>query len=50
LDDGDIRVIKPSILTYQFKLSLVTKKSPRETHKVNLLKDVLVEFLDLRRG
>lgn len=38
LNQGRIRIIKPSTLTYQFDLSLVNKKTPRETNKVDLLK------------
>ncbi|MEW6991595.1 LysR family transcriptional regulator [Colwelliaceae bacterium 6441] len=38
LNQGEIRLIQPSKLTYQFNLSLVTKKSPRETKKVELAK------------
>lgn len=37
LNQGDIRIISPTELTYQFKLSLVSKKNPREINKVNLL-------------
>lgn len=39
LNSGDIRIIQPSSLTYQFNLSLVNKKSPREANKVDLLKE-----------
>jgi len=39
LNNGDIRIIQPSSLTYQFNLSLVYKKSPREVNKVDLLKE-----------
>lgn len=38
LNSGDIRIIKPATLNYQFKLSMVNKKSPREINKVDLLK------------
>jgi DNA-binding transcriptional LysR family regulator len=37
LNQGEIRIIKPSTLTYPFNLSLVSKKSPREINKVTLL-------------
>ncbi|MCJ8319729.1 MAG: LysR family transcriptional regulator [Colwellia sp.] len=37
LNQGLIRIIKPSELTYQFDLSLVVKKTPRENNKVALL-------------
>ena len=40
LNEGEIRIIQPSILTYQFNLSLVSKKTPREVKKVNLLIDI----------
>jgi DNA-binding transcriptional LysR family regulator len=38
LNEGQMRIIQPSSLTYQFDLSLVAKKSPREIDKVKLLK------------
>ena len=38
LNNGEIRIIQPSSLTYQFNLSLVYKKHPREMNKVELLK------------
>ncbi len=38
LNQERMRIIKPSTLTYQFDLSLVNKKTPRETNKVDLLK------------
>jgi DNA-binding transcriptional LysR family regulator len=37
LNTGEIRIIQPSVLTYQFKLSLVNKKIPSEASKVKLL-------------
>jgi DNA-binding transcriptional LysR family regulator len=37
LNKGDIRIIQPSTLTYQFNLSLVSKKFPREIKKTKLL-------------
>jgi len=39
LNKGEIRIIQPSSLTYQFDLSLVYKKYTREVSKVELLKD-----------
>ncbi|OUS23188.1 LysR family transcriptional regulator [Thalassotalea sp. 42_200_T64] len=43
LNQGEIRLIQPSTRTYQFNLSLVHKKLPREVNKVNLLKQAFVE-------
>lgn len=40
LNRGEIRIIQPSQLTYQFNLSLVAKKSPREANKVKLLTEI----------
>ena len=40
LNQGEIRIIQPSELTYQFDLSLVAKKSPREANKVKLLTEI----------
>ena len=37
LNAGQIRIIQPSKLTYQFNLSLVSKKFPREIKKTKLL-------------
>jgi len=39
LNAGEIRIIQPSVLTYQFNLSLVSNKSPREANKVKLLRN-----------
>lgn len=39
LNDGSIRIIQPSTLTYQFELSLINKKTPREANKVKLLQE-----------
>ena len=39
LNNSEMRIIKPSELTYQFDLSLVDKKTPRENNKVALLKE-----------
>ena len=38
LNQGELRLIKPDTMTYQFELSLVYKKAPRESNKVELLK------------
>lgn len=38
LNAGEMRIIRPSSLTYQFDLSLVFKKSAKESAKVDLLK------------
>lgn len=39
LNNGDMRIIQPSSLTYQFNLSLVYKNHPKEVNKVDLLKE-----------
>ncbi|MBL4911111.1 MAG: LysR family transcriptional regulator [Alteromonadaceae bacterium] len=43
LNNSEIRIIKPSELTYQFNLSLVNKKIPRENNKVVLLKEAFAQ-------
>ena len=43
LNNSEIRIIKPSELTYQFDLSLVNKKIPRENNKVALLKEAFAQ-------
>ena len=43
LNNSEIRIIKPSELTYQFDLSLVNKKTPREANKVALLKEAFTQ-------
>lgn len=43
LNQGIIRIIQPSLLSYQFVLSLVSKKVPREPRKVELARCVLAE-------
>ena len=43
LNNGDIRIIQPSSLTYQFNLSLVYKNHPKEVSKVDLLKEAFAE-------
>lgn len=47
LNQGNIRIIKPSSRTYQFNLSLVTKKSPREVNKVKLLNEIFNQVFAL---
>ena len=47
LNAGDIRIIQPSKLTYQFDLSLVNKKSPIEPNKVELLQNAFNLAFDL---
>jgi DNA-binding transcriptional LysR family regulator len=47
LNIGKIRIIKPSELTYQFKLSIVNKKAPRELNKVKLLHEAFYKAFDL---
>ena len=47
LNMGLMRIIKPSDLTYQFNLSLVSKKSPREVNKVKLLSEVFSRVFEL---
>jgi len=46
LNSGDVRIIQPSSLTYQFDLSLVYKKSSKETAKVDLLKQAFSAVFD----
>ncbi|MEI6893224.1 MAG: LysR family transcriptional regulator [Colwellia sp.] len=43
LNLGEIRIIQPSSLTYQFDLSLVYKKSAKESAKVELLSKAFIE-------
>ena len=40
LNCGEMRIIQPSLITYQFNLSLVVKKAPREANKVKLLTEI----------
>ena len=47
LNMGEIRIIQPSTLTYQFDLSLVTKKAPIEPNKVELLQQDFNQGFDL---
>lgn len=47
LNQGEIRIIKPSSHTYQFNLSLVSKNSPREVNKVNLVNDTFKQVFQL---
>jgi DNA-binding transcriptional LysR family regulator len=39
LVQGEIRIIQPSLRTYQFNLSVVNKKRPRELAKIELLRN-----------
>jgi len=43
LNRGEFRLIQPSKLTYQFHLSLVNKKAPRELNKIALLKEAFIK-------
>lgn len=43
LNDGQIRLIQPSSLTYQFNLSLAYKKYPREVSKVELIRNAFAQ-------
>lgn len=47
LNQGEIRIIQPNDLTYKFRLSLVSKKNPREVNKVNLLLKTFSEVFKL---
>ena len=47
LNSGDVRIIQPSSLTYQFDLSLVYKKSAKENAKVDLLKKAFTGVFNL---
>lgn len=47
LNQGEIRIIKPSSRTYEFNLSLVSKKSPREVNKVKLLSESFKQMFNL---
>ncbi|CAM4209056.1 LysR family transcriptional regulator [Vibrio agarivorans] len=47
LNQGRIRIIQPSLMTYQFDLSLVRKRSPREPNKVDLVMNVIGNVFDL---
>lgn len=48
LNNGDIRLVHPSSLTYKFKLSLVHKKYPREINKVDLLKEAFANAFNMK--
>jgi len=50
LNIGEIRIIQPSTLTYQFDLSLVNKKVPIEPNKVELLQDAFSLAFDLDKN
>jgi DNA-binding transcriptional LysR family regulator len=43
LNNGDMRIIQPSSLTYQFNLSLVYKVHPKEVNKVDLLREAFAK-------
>lgn len=47
LNLGDVRIIQPSSLTYQFDLSLVNKKAAKENSKVDLLKNIFIDVFNL---
>lgn len=47
LNNGEMRLIQPSDLTYQFNLSLVNKKAARETSKVELLQKAFTSAFNL---
>jgi len=47
MNAGEIRIIQPSKLTYQFSLSLVNKKTPREASKVELLRSAFASTFNL---
>mgnify|MGYP000439286824 CR=1 FL=1 len=47
LNLGEVRIIQPSSLTYQFDLSLVYKKSAKESAKVELLKNIFFDVFNL---
>jgi len=48
LNNGDIRLIHPSTRTYPFNLSLVNKKNPRESSKVELLRSAFATAFNLK--
>lgn len=47
LNKGDMRIIQPSTRTYQFNLSLVNKRTPRESAKVELLRSACATVFNL---
>ncbi|SEK34256.1 transcriptional regulator, LysR family [Colwellia chukchiensis] len=47
LNKGEVRLIHPSSRTYQFNLSLVNKKNPRESNKVELLRNAFASAFSL---
>jgi len=47
LNSGDVRIIQPSSLTYQFDLSLVYKTAAKENAKVDLLRKVFFDVFNL---
>ncbi|NVK24943.1 MAG: LysR family transcriptional regulator [Gammaproteobacteria bacterium] len=44
LNEGEMRIIKPSLCHYEFNLSLASKKSSREKAKVALLKEAFERY------
>jgi len=48
LNKGEIRIIQPGELTYQFNLSLVSKKTPREVKKIKLLTDTFNQVFNTK--
>lgn len=49
LNDGEMRLIQPNALTYDFKLSLVHKRVPREQNKINLLQSIFAQVFNLEQ-
>ena len=47
LNNGEVRLIQPSTLTYPFNLSLVNKKNPRESNKVELARNAFNKVFEL---
>jgi DNA-binding transcriptional LysR family regulator len=46
LNQGEIRIIKPSTCKYDFNLSMVTQKAPTEVNKVKLAKAAFTKVFD----
>ncbi len=47
LNSGEVRIIQPGSLTYQFDLSLVYKKAAKENAKVELLTKIFIDVFNL---
>ena len=47
LNLGDVRIIQPGSLSYQFDLSLVYKKAAKENAKVDLIRQVFIDVFNL---